>query len=60
MDTHARMFKYKGKQVRVTAIRDLTEQKKAAKEIQTLRGILLIWDSVRVGGQYKVVNLEAS
>ena len=40
--TLAKMFTYKGRQVRVTAIRDLTEQKKAEEEIKTLIGILPI------------------
>lgn len=38
----AKMFSYKGRQVRVTALRDLTEQKKAEDEIKTLRDILPI------------------
>jgi PAS domain S-box-containing protein len=40
IEVHAKMFSYKGRQVRVTAIRDLTEQKKAEEEIKALRGIL--------------------
>lgn len=42
IEVHARMFAYKGKQVRVTAVRDLTERKRAEEEIRTLRGILPI------------------
>ncbi len=40
IEIHAKMFTYKGRQVRVAAIRDLTEQKKAEEEIKILRGIL--------------------
>jgi hypothetical protein len=36
------MFAYQGRKVRVTAIRDLSKQKKAEEEIKTLRGILPI------------------
>jgi hypothetical protein len=36
------MFSYKRREVRVSAIRDLTKQKKAEEEIKTLRGILPI------------------
>jgi len=36
------MFLYKDRQVRVTAIRDLTEKKKIEEEITMLRGILPI------------------
>ena len=42
IEAQAKMFTYKGRQVRVTAIRDLTEQKKAEEEIKTLIGILPI------------------
>lgn len=36
----AKMFTYRGRDVRVTAVRDLTEQKQAEEEIKALRGIL--------------------
>jgi len=42
MEVHAKMFSHQGRQVRVTALRDLSEQKEAAEEIKTLRGILPI------------------
>lgn len=42
IEVHVRVFSYKGRQVRVTAIRDLTEQKRAEEEIKTLQGILPI------------------
>lgn len=42
MEVHAKMFLRQGRQVRVTALRDLSEQKEAAEEIKTLRGILPI------------------
>jgi|GEM_PF-1176584 len=42
MEVHGKMFSYKGREIRVTAIRDLTEQKKAEEEIKALRGILPI------------------
>ena len=42
IEVHAKMYSYKGRQVRVTATRDLTEQKKAEEEIKILRGILPI------------------
>ncbi len=42
IEARGRTFSYQGRQVRGTAIRDLTGQKKAEKEIQTLRGILPI------------------
>lgn len=41
-EAHAKMFLYKGQQVRVTAVRDLTEKRKAEEEISILRGILPI------------------
>ncbi|MCI5222328.1 MAG: PAS domain S-box protein [Candidatus Electrothrix sp. AR4] len=41
-EVHGRMFLYHGRLVRVTAIRDITAQKKADAEIKTLRGILPI------------------
>ena len=37
-----KMFSYKGKHVRVAAIRDLTRRKKAEEEIKTLQGIIPI------------------
>lgn len=46
-EVHARMFSYKGRKVRVSAIRDMTEQKKAEAEIKTLRGILPICSSCK-------------
>lgn len=42
IEVNAKMFTYKDQQVRVTAIRDLTEQKKAEEEIKTLQGFLPI------------------
>lgn len=42
IEIHAKMFSYKGREVRVSAIRDLTKQKKVEEEIKTLRGILPI------------------
>ncbi len=42
VEVHGKMFAYKGIQVRVTAVRDLTEQKKAEAEINALREILPI------------------
>lgn len=47
MEAHARMFSYKGQQVKVSAVRDLTEQKKAEEEIKTLRGIFPICASCK-------------
>ena len=44
---HAKMFLYKGRRVKVTAIRDLTEQKKAEEEIKKLQGILPICASCK-------------
>ncbi|MCP3927746.1 MAG: PAS domain S-box protein, partial [Bacteroidetes bacterium] len=42
LEVHGKIFSYQGRQVRVTAIRDLTEQKKAEEEIKILRDILPI------------------
>ncbi len=42
IEVHAKMFRYQGRRVRGTAIRDLTERKKAEDEIKVLRGILPI------------------
>lgn len=47
IEVHGKMLSYKGRLVRVTAIRDLTEQKKAEEEIHTLRGILPICASCK-------------
>ena len=47
IEARAKMFSYKGQQVRVTAIRDISAQKKAEKEIRTLRGILPICASCK-------------
>jgi len=47
MEVHARVFSYKGQKVRVSAVRDLTDQKKAEEEIKTLRGILPICASCK-------------
>lgn len=41
-EVHAKMFYYKGQEVRVASIRDLTEKKKAEEEIQNLKGIVPI------------------
>ena len=42
VEIQGRMFSYKGREVRVSAIRDLTRQKQAEEEIKTLRDILPI------------------
>ncbi len=42
IEIQGRMFSYKGREVRVAAIRDLTRQKQAEEEINALRGILPI------------------
>ena len=42
IEIQGRMFSYKGRSVRVSAIRDLTRQKQAEEEINTLRNILPI------------------
>lgn len=42
VETHTKMYRLKGQQVRVVAVRDLTEKKKAEEEIRTLKGILPI------------------
>ena len=42
VEIQGRMFSYKGRTVRVSAIRDLTRQKQAEEEIKTLRSILPI------------------
>ncbi len=42
LEVHGKMFIYQGRQVRVTAIRDLTEKKMAEEEIKALRDILPI------------------
>jgi len=47
MEVQARMFSYGGREVRGTAIRDLTERRKAEEEIQVLRGILPICSSCK-------------
>jgi PAS domain S-box-containing protein len=47
IEVQAKMFFYKGRRVRVTAIRDLSKQKKAEEEIKTLRGILPICSSCK-------------
>lgn len=47
MEVQARMFSYKGQQVRVLAVRDLTEQKRAEEEIKILRGSLPICASCK-------------
>lgn len=43
----ARMFEYRGRRVRVTAIRDLTAQKKAEAEIRELSSLLPICSSCK-------------
>ena len=40
IDIHAKLFAYKGQEVRVTAVRDISAQKRAEEEIKRLRGIL--------------------
>ncbi len=47
IEVRARFFRYQGKRVRVSTIRDLTEQKRAQEEIKTLRGILPICSSCK-------------
>jgi PAS domain S-box-containing protein len=42
IQVHAKMCSFRGRQVRVTAVRDLTEQKEAEEEIRNLRDILPI------------------
>jgi len=42
IEIQGKMFSYRGREVRVSAIRDLTRQKQAEEEIKTLRGILPI------------------
>lgn len=42
IEIHGKLFPYRGKQLRVTAIRDLTEQKKREEEIKKLQGIIPI------------------
>ena len=49
IEAHAKMFAYKGRKVRVTAIRDLTEQKKAEavlRESERMEGVLEIAGAV--------------
>ena len=40
VEIHARMFSDKGRDIRITAVRDISERKRAEEEIRTLRGIL--------------------
>lgn len=47
VEVHGKMFIYKGRQVRVTAIRDLSERKQAEEEIKRLKGILPICASCK-------------
>ncbi len=42
MEVSGKMHSFNGKEVRITAFRDLTEKKKAEEEIRTLQGILPI------------------
>ena len=42
IEVRAKKFQYKGRTVRVTAIRNLTEQKKAEDEVKILRGLIPI------------------
>jgi len=42
IEIQGKVFSYRGREVRVSAIRDLTRQKQAEEEIKTLRGILPI------------------
>jgi len=42
LEAHAKMYTNLNKQVRVTALRDLTDQKKAEEEIKILKGIVPI------------------
>ncbi|MCI5212390.1 MAG: PAS domain S-box protein, partial [Candidatus Electrothrix sp. ATG2] len=42
IEIHTKMFSYQGRQVLVTAIRDITKQRKAEEEIRILRKILPI------------------
>lgn len=47
VEVHGRMFEYRGKKVRVTAIRDLTEQREAEEKIRVLSGLLPICSSCK-------------
>lgn len=47
VEVHGKMLTYQGRQVRVTAIRDLSERRKAEAEIRLLRGILPICASCK-------------
>lgn len=67
MEAHAKMFSYKGQQVRVTAIRDITEStiaegererlinelQKMISEVKTLQGFLPICASCKKKRDYK-------
>lgn len=46
-EVHGKVFLYKGQQVRVTAVRDITARKQAEEEIKKLRGILPICASCK-------------
>ncbi len=47
IEAHAKMFTYQGRPVRVTAVRDLTEQKKREEEIKILSGLVPICSSCK-------------
>lgn len=42
VEVHGKMFPYKGRHIRVTAVRDISERKQAEEEIKALRGIIPI------------------
>lgn len=42
MEAHGKTYPFKGKMVRVTALRDLSEKKRAEEEIKTLKGFIPI------------------
>lgn len=47
VEVHGKTFEYRGRLVRVTAIRDLTEEEKADEEIQLLSGLFPICSSCK-------------
>ncbi len=50
IEAHARMFSYKGRQVRVTAIRDISERKKAEEALrQSEKQLHTLIQSIQVG-----------
>ncbi len=47
IEVHGKTFSYRGRQARGTSFRDLTEQRRAEREIKTLRGILPLCSSCK-------------